>query len=86
MMIKRDNGYAKCWSEWVGKYANCHFDYFARHQSGPMIDYDFNSLGYRGAEHWTDPDINIFGSSFGVGVTHEECWQDVVYIGTKYQM
>lgn len=69
-------GYATDWQDWVGKYANCSFDYFARHKSGRPLSYKFNSLGYRGGEHYANPDISVFGSSFsfGVGVEFNECW------------
>lgn len=79
-MVKSDDGYVNSLNEWIGKYANCHFDYFARHQSGPAINYDFNSRGYRGPEHWANPDISVFGSSFsfGVGVAHHQCWHQLL--------
>lgn len=71
-----DNGYVKNYREWIGKYANSYFDHFARHNSGKSIDYHFNSLGYRGPEHFETPDISVFGSSFsfGVGIDFSCCW------------
>ena len=40
------------------------------------ITYKFNSLGYRGNEHCSDPEISVFGSSFsfGVGIEFDHCW------------
>ena len=71
-----DSGYSPSYQEWLGKYANCSFDYFARHKEGPPVKYQFNSIGYRGNEHCTNPDISVFGSSFsfGVGVNFSDCW------------
>ena len=71
-----DHGYAATWQSWVGKYANCNFDYFARHKSGQPITYKFNSIGYRGNEHFINPEISVFGSSFsfGVGIEFDKCW------------
>lgn len=75
-----NNGYAPSYQEWLGKYANCSFDHFARHKEGRPIEYKFNSLGYRGHEHYSDPDISVFGSSFsfGVGVEFNECWHQLL--------
>jgi len=69
-------GYAGSYQAWLGKYANCSFKYFARHKEGKPIDYKFNSLGYRGYNHYSSPDISVFGSSFsfGVGIAFTECW------------
>lgn len=69
-------GYALSYQDWLGKYANCSFEYFARHKEGKPVTYKFNSLGYRGNEHYADPDISVFGSSFsfGVGIEFSECW------------
>jgi hypothetical protein len=71
-----NSGYVSSYKDWLGKYANCSFDYFARHREGCAIGYKFNSLGYRGNEHYINPDISVFGSSFsfGVGVEFNECW------------
>jgi hypothetical protein len=71
-----NNGWAVDYYSWIGKYSNCHYDYFARHQRGKAIDYSFNTLGYRGPEHHVNPDISVFGSSFsfGVGIEFEDCW------------
>lgn len=71
-----DTGHASSYYDWVGKYANCSFDYFAKHQDGHPISYQFNSLGFRGYEHYPNPDISIFGSSFsfGVGIEFNQCW------------
>ena len=71
-----NSGFADSYQSWLGKYTNCAFDYFARHTDGRAIPYQFNSLGYRGPEHYSTPDISVFGSSFsfGVGVDFTECW------------
>jgi hypothetical protein len=71
-----NSGYTSCYESWIGRYANCQFDYFARHKHGRPIDYTFNSLGYRGNEHHPDPEISVFGSSFsfGVGIDFDQCW------------
>lgn len=71
-----DTGSVNNYWHWPGKYANKHFEYFARHKQGRAIDYCFNSLGYRGPEHHLCPDISVFGSSFsfGVGVEFNQCW------------
>lgn len=76
LMPRYETGHADSVRHWVGKFANCHFDYFARHDNGRPINYDFNSLGYRGHEHFDSPDISVFGSSFsfGVGIEFEQCW------------
>ena len=73
---KYNTGYVSSWQDWIGKYANCSFDYFARHNSGRPISYKFNSLGYRGGEHYSNPEISVFGSSFsfGVGIEFNNCW------------
>lgn len=75
-----ESGYAESMQQWSGKYAHCHFDYFARHKHGTAICYDFNSRGYRGPEHWTNPDISVFGSSFsfGVGIEYHQCWHQLL--------
>ena len=74
--VNYNSGTAINYQNWIGKYSNCCFDYFAKHRSGKAIQYKFNSLGYRGPEHYIDPDISIFGSSFsfGVGINFEQCW------------
>jgi len=71
-----NTGYVTSYNNWLGKYANCSFDYFAKHKKGRPVNYKFNSLGYRGPEHYTTPDISVFGSSFsfGVGIEFDECW------------
>ena len=71
-----NSGAQPSYQAWLGKYANCTFDYFARHTDGVPIQYKFNSLGYRGYEHHAEPDISVFGSSFsfGVGVEFDQCW------------
>ena len=71
-----DTGYASSYQDWLGKYTNCSFDYFARHREGRPIVYEFNSLGYRGNDHHSNPDISVFGSSFsfGVGIEFNQCW------------
>lgn len=71
-----NNGYVENYWDWIGKYSNSYFDHFARHNSGRSIDYRFNCLGYRGPDHYKDPDISIFGSSFsfGVGIEFADCW------------
>ena len=71
-----NSGYSPSYQAWIGRYTNKSFDYFARHKDGCPILYQFNSLGYRGNEHHTNPDISVFGSSFsfGVGVKFNECW------------
>ena len=76
MLNNYDSGFVATYQAWIGKYANCSFKYFARHKEGRPINYQFNSLGYRGPEHYNDPDISVFGSSFsfGVGVEFTECW------------
>lgn len=68
------------YQKWIGRYANCKFDYFGRHDQGRAIDYSFNSLGYRGPEHHAAPDITIFGSSFsfGVGIEYHQCWHQLL--------
>jgi hypothetical protein len=78
--MKYDSGYADCVENWVGKFSNRQFEYFARHNSGRVIDYKFNSLGYRGPEHHKHPDISIFGSSFsfGIGIEHSQCWHQLL--------
>jgi hypothetical protein len=75
-----NNGYTPDYWQWLGKYKNSHFNYFARHNQGRAIDYNFNSLGYRGHEHHSCPDISVFGSSFsfGVGVEFEKCWHQLL--------
>ena len=75
-----NNGFVSDYWQWIGKYANQQYDYFARHKDGPPIDYKFNSLGYRGPEHHDFPDISIFGSSFsfGVGIKFEQCWHQLL--------
>jgi len=75
-----DSGYVKSYPDWIGRYANQTFDYFARHQSGHPVRYQFNSQGYRGPEHYADPDISVFGSSFsfGVGIEFEQCWHQLL--------
>ena len=75
-IINYNNGFATCYKKWIGKYANCTFNYFARHKEGRPIEYKFNSLGYRGNEHYPNPEITIFGSSFsfGVGIEFSDCW------------
>lgn len=67
-------------NDWIGKFANCQFDYFGRHKSGRPVNYSFNSLGYRGPEHWDSPDISIFGSSFsfGIGIDYNQCWHQLL--------
>lgn len=76
MLKDYDSGFVESYQSWIGKYANCSFKYFARHKEGHPVDYQFNSLGYRGPEHYPNPDISVFGSSFsfGVGVEFTECW------------
>jgi hypothetical protein len=75
-----NSGYTSCYESWIGTYANCRFDYFARHEHGRPIDYAFNSLGYRGNEHHPDPEISVFGSSFsfGVGIDFDQCWHQLL--------
>lgn len=75
-----DNGFVDQYWKWPGKYANCHYKYFARHKQGREIDYDFNSTGYRGIEHHSLPDISVFGSSFsfGVGIDFDQCWHQLL--------
>lgn len=75
-----NSGYADGINDWIGKFSNQSFSYFARHKSGLPIDYTFNSLGYRGPEHHRYPDISIFGSSFsfGVGLEHSRCWHQML--------
>lgn len=74
------NGNASSYRDWVGKYANCKFDYFARHDKGKPIKYHFNNHGYRGPEPYAQPDITIFGSSFsfGVGIEYDQCWHQLL--------
>lgn len=71
-----DSGAAKSYQQWIGKYANCDFDYFARHRAGQPVKYQFNSKGWRGPEHYEYADIYVFGSSFsfGVGMDWSQCW------------
>lgn len=71
-----ESGFVSSYWDWPGKYANKNFEYFAKHQEGRPIHYQFNSLGYRGPEHYAEPDISVFGSSFsfGVGVDFDQCW------------
>ncbi len=75
-----NSGYTPTYIEWLGKYSNCEFDYFARHKDGKSKRYRFNGLGYRGPEHWPDPDISVFGSSFsfGVGMEFSQCWHQLL--------
>jgi hypothetical protein len=75
-----DSGVAPSYWQWIGKFANQSFDYFAKHTSGTPIAYKFNSLGYRGPEHYDDPDISVFGSSFsfGVGIEFQQCWHQLL--------
>ena len=75
-MSRYSSGHVSSYTDWIGKYANKKFSYFARHDSDNPINYEFNSLGYRGPEHVADPDISVFGSSFsfGVGIEYSECW------------
>jgi hypothetical protein len=75
-VLNYNSGYAKTYLDWIGTYSNCSFEYFARHRSGDPKQYKFNSQGYRGPDHVTDPDISIFGSSFsfGVGIEFDQCW------------
>lgn len=74
--LNYDSGFVETYWDWIGKYSNCCFDYFAKHQSGRPIKYKFNSQGYRGPEHVVNPDISVFGSSFsfGVGIEFDQCW------------
>lgn len=76
MLKDYDSGFVSSYQNWIGKYANCSFKYFARHKEGRQIDYQFNSLGFRGPEHHSNPDISVFGSSFsfGVGLEFNKCW------------
>jgi hypothetical protein len=71
-----DTGHSTSYWQWLGKYAGKSFDYFARHNTGRPLNYQFNSLGYRGPEHFQHPDISVFGSSFsfGVGIEFDQCW------------
>lgn len=71
-----ESGFVESYQDWPGKYANCWFNYFARHKDGKPITYKFNSQGYRGPEHVSSPDISVFGSSFsfGVGIDFDQCW------------
>lgn len=71
-----NSGFQPSYQSWIGKYANCTFDYFARHKDGVPVNYQFNSLGYRGTEHYDNSDISVFGSSFsfGVGIEFDQCW------------
>jgi hypothetical protein len=75
-----NSGHVLSWQDWIGKYANCSFDYFARHNSGRPINYKFNNSGYRGSEHHDNPDISVFGSSFsfGVGIEFSDCWHQLL--------
>lgn len=75
-----DSGYSSSYQEWIGKYANSRFDYFARHDSGKSTEYSFNTAGYRGSEHHDQPDITVFGSSFsfGVGIEFHQCWHQLL--------
>jgi|688.fasta_scaffold213415_2 hypothetical protein len=70
------SGFVHSYKQWIGKFSNQEYDYFARHASGNKIKYKFNSIGYRGPEHHLVPDISIFGSSFsfGVGLEFDRCW------------
>jgi hypothetical protein len=71
-----DAGYVENFWNWLGRYANCEYSYFAKHTGGRPIEYKFNSSGYRGPEHLVNPDISVFGSSFsfGVGIEYQQCW------------
>ena len=73
------------YQQWIGKYTNKKFKYFAKHQSGLPIEYNFNSTGYRGPDHSATPDISVFGSSFsfGVGIEFNQCWHQLL---GKYQI
>jgi len=70
------SGFSDSYWDWIGKFSNHRYDYFARHNQGRPIDYTFNSKGYRGPEHHDTPDISVFGSSFsfGVGIEFNKCW------------
>jgi hypothetical protein len=78
--VNYKSGYADGINNWVGKFSNQSYKYFARHDSGKPIDYTFNSLGYRGPEHHAHPDISVFGSSFsfGVGLAYNQCWHQLL--------
>ena len=80
MLNDYDSGFVSSYQDWIGKYANQTFKYFARHKEGSPIEYQFNSIGYRGPEHYTDPEISVFGSSFsfGVGVEFSNCWHQLL--------
>jgi len=71
-----ESGSVNYYKDWLGKYSSKKYDYFAKHTSGNKINYEFNSIGYRGPEHHPTPDISIFGSSFsfGVGLEFDQCW------------
>ena len=73
------------YQQWIGKYTNKKFNYFAKHQSGRPIEYNFNNTGYRGPDHSDTPDISVFGSSFsfGVGIEFNQCWHQLL---GKYQI
>ena len=75
-----NSGYAPRYESWIGTYANCQYDYFARHEHGKPVNYKFNSLGYRGYEHYSNPEISVFGSSFsfGVGIEFDQCWHQLL--------
>jgi hypothetical protein len=79
-----DSGSVTSYQAWIGKYAGKSFNYFARHKIGKPIKYEFNSLGYRGPEHYSTPDISVFGSSFsfGVGIEFDQCWHQ--QLGTYF--
>jgi hypothetical protein len=70
------SGFVHSYTQWIGKYSSKEYDYFAKHTSGNKINYKFNSIGYRGPEHYSTPDISVFGSSFsfGVGLEFNQCW------------
>lgn len=80
MLNNYNDGTAPSYQAWLGKYANCSYDYFARHSGGQPIEYKFNSGGYRGPEHHKSPDISVFGSSFsfGVGIKFDQCWHQLL--------
>ena len=75
-----DSGFAPTYWQWIGTYANQSYNYFARHQKGKPVSYQFNSLGYRGSEHYSCPDLSVFGSSFsfGVGIDFSQCWHQLL--------
>lgn len=66
--------------DWIRKNVNCRFDYFGRHDQGKPVTYQFNSQGYRGPEHYSNPDISVFGSSFsfGIGLEFDQCWHQLL--------